>query len=243
MTEVHVNSELLSLRGVTAGYGVSTVLDEINLTVHERQVVALLGANGVGKTTLLRVVSGLLPTRSGSIEFKGMQVNHKSASQMAHLGLAQVPEGRGIFPGLTVAENLRLADFSSPDKRTSPLSDADISETFPKLADRMNQKGGTLSGGEQQMLAVARALRMRPSLLLLDEPSLGMAPLIVQGMYDAFERVKQSGVAMLIAEQATNRALAIADYVYVLGTGGRVVASGTPAEISSSSVIYESYLG
>ncbi|HVW42048.1 MAG TPA: ABC transporter ATP-binding protein [Amycolatopsis sp.] len=233
---------LLSLAGVTAGYGVSTVLDGVDLSVRNGQVVALLGANGVGKTTLLRVAAGLLAPRSGRLEFHGRHVERLPAHRMARLGLAHVPEGRGIFPGLTVRENLALGGFSHPKRRDDVMPAEEVLALFPVLTQRMNQKGGTLSGGEQQMLAVARALLMRPSLLLLDEPSLGMAPLVVQGMFDALARVKQAGVAMLLAEQAAKQALTIADYVYVLGSGGRVVASGTAAEIASSSVVYESYM-
>jgi branched-chain amino acid transport system ATP-binding protein len=243
MNAVTVTDVLLSLRSVTAGYGVSTVLEDVDLSIGQGQVVALLGANGAGKTTLLRVAGGLLAPRSGQIEFNGVEAGHLPAQRLARLGLAHVPEGRGIFPGLTVAENLSLAEFSRPARRRGTSAAEEVTALFPVLADRMKQKGGTLSGGEQQMLAVARALMMRPSLLLLDEPSLGMAPLVVQGMFSALRRVKAAGVSMLIAEQAAKQALAIADYVYVLGAGGRVVTSGPPQQIADSSVIYESYMG
>jgi branched-chain amino acid transport system ATP-binding protein len=243
MNAVAGTDALLSLRSVTAGYGVSTVLEDVDLSIGRGQVVALLGANGVGKTTLLRVAGGLLAPRSGRIEFNGVKAGRLPAQRLARLGLAHVPEGRGIFPGLTVAENLSLAQFSRPGRRRGTAATEDVTALFPALADRMKQKGGTLSGGEQQMLAVARALLMRPSLLLLDEPSLGMAPLVVQGMFSALERIKATGVSMLIAEQAAKQALAIADYVYVLGAGGRVVASGPPQQIADLSVIYKSYMG
>ena len=235
-------SRTLDVQGVTAGYGVTTVLDRIDLQVKDGQVVALLGANGVGKTTLLRVVAGLVAPRHGQILFDGARVDHLPAHRMARLGLGHVPEGRGIFPGLTVRENLALAQFSQCRARSAVLSEDDVYDLFPILQSRIGQRGGTLSGGEQQMLAVARALLMRPSLLLLDEPSLGMAPLVVQGMFEALDRVKGAGVSMLIAEQAAHQAFAIADYVYVLGSGGRVAARGTSAELADSSVVFESYM-
>lgn len=243
MNAVTVTDVLLSLRSVTAGYGVSTVVEDVDLSIGQGQVVALLGANGAGKTTLLRVAGGLLAPRSGRVEFNGVTAGHLPAQRLARLGLAHVPEGRGIFPGLTVAENLSLAEFSRPARRRGTPATEEVTALFPVLADRMKQKGGTLSGGEQQMLAVARALLMRPSLLLLDEPSLGMAPLVVQGMFSALRRVKATGVSMLIAEQAAKQALAIADYVYVLGAGGWVVANGPPQQIAESSVVYELYMG
>jgi branched-chain amino acid transport system ATP-binding protein len=235
-------TSVLSLRSVTAGYGASTVVNGIDLTVERGQVVALLGANGVGKTTLLRVVAGLVAPRSGEITFMGANVARTHAHRMARRGLGHVPEGRGIFPGLTVRENLSLSGFSGPGRRAAPVTREEIDKLFPVLASRLDQRGGTLSGGEQQMLAVARALLMRPSLLLLDEPSLGMAPLVVEGLFRALARVKAAGVSMLIAEQAAQQALGIADFVYVLGSGGRVVASGTAQEMAKSSVIYESYM-
>jgi branched-chain amino acid transport system ATP-binding protein len=236
------SATVLSLRSLTAGYGASTVVNGIDLSVERGQVVALLGANGVGKTTLLRVVAGLVAPRSGQITFMGTNVGHLRAYRMARLGLGHVPEGRGIFPGLTVRENLALAGFSSAGRRTAPVTREEIDELFPVLAGRLDQRGGTLSGGEQQMLAVARALLVRPSLLLLDEPSLGMAPLVVEGLFEALARVKAAGVSMLIAEQAAKQALGIADFVYVLGSGGRIMASGTAEEMADSTVIYESYM-
>jgi branched-chain amino acid transport system ATP-binding protein len=239
---VNTAQDVLLLDSVTAGYGVSTVLEGMTLTVAPGQVVALLGANGVGKTTVLRVVAGLLATRGGHVSFLGRDVTGTSAHRMARLGLGHVPEGRGIFPGLTVRENLDLAAFSRPERRAEGITRDDVDGLFPILTARMAQVGGTLSGGEQQMLAVARALLMRPALLLLDEPSLGMAPLVVQAMFDALAAVKAAGVAMLIAEQAAQQALTIADFVYVLGTGGQVIASGTADEMAGSSVVYDVYM-
>jgi branched-chain amino acid transport system ATP-binding protein len=236
-----MTASLLEVAGVRAGYGVTTVLDGVDLRVPAGSVVALLGANGVGKTTLLRTVAGLVAPSAGTITFQGRRIDGRPAYKVARLGLGQVPEGRGIFPGLTVAENLRLASFT---RRGAARPDATVDgrELFPILAERIDQPGGTLSGGEQQMLAVARALATAPSLLLLDEPSLGMAPRVVQDLFAALGRIRDTGVAMLIAEQAAHQAVALADYVYVLGSGGKVVSHGPADSYSDSSAIYQSYM-
>jgi branched-chain amino acid transport system ATP-binding protein len=231
---------LLEARDIRAGYGGTTVLDGVTVVVPRGSVVALLGANGVGKTTLLRVVSGLVRPTRGTVTLAGERIESLPANRVAHRGIVQVPEGRGIFPGLTVRENLALVEFTRPGKRPAPA--LDVLELFPILAERIDQRGGTLSGGEQQMLAVARALRANPTLLLLDEPSLGMAPLIVERLYSILEEVKRSGISMLIAEQAARRAIELADYVYVFGAGGRVVKEGPAADFEDEAAIFEAYL-
>jgi branched-chain amino acid transport system ATP-binding protein len=235
------SENLLEMRDIRAGYGMSTVLDGVDLDVGRGEVVALLGANGVGKTTLLRVATGVLSARAGSVVFQGRNIAGLPAHKVARLGIGQVPEGRGIFPGLTVAENLRLAGFARPQDRVDSTA-VDVYELFPILAQRAAQRGETLSGGEQQMVAVARALSLRPVLLVLDEPSLGMAPLVVQVLFDTLAKVRQAGVSMLIAEQAAHQAIGIADRVYVLGPGGRVVADGAASSFADSGEIFESYM-
>jgi branched-chain amino acid transport system ATP-binding protein len=231
---------LLDVTRVRAGYGGTTVLQDVSIEVPHGGVVALLGPNGVGKTTLLRVVSGLVRSTRGTVTFAGRRIDGLPAHRVARLGLTQVPEGRGIFPGLTVRENLALVDFTKP--RPLPGAAIDPAELFPILDERMDQPGGTLSGGEQQMLAVARALRAHPQLLLLDEPSLGMAPRIVEQLYETLAEVKQTGVAMLIAEQAARRAIDIADYVYVLGAGGRIISQGPARTYDDDDALYSAYL-
>jgi branched-chain amino acid transport system ATP-binding protein len=235
------SENLLEMRDIRAGYGMSTVLDGVDLDVGRGEVVALLGANGVGKTTLLRVATGVLSARAGSVVFQGQNITGLPAHKVARLGIGQVPEGRGIFPGLTVAENLSLAGFARPQDRVESAA-VDVHDLFPILAQRAAQRGETLSGGEQQMVAVARALSMRPVLLVLDEPSLGMAPLVVQTLFDALGKVRQAGMSMLIAEQAAHQAIGIADRVYVLGPGGRVVADGAASSFTDSGEIFESYM-
>jgi branched-chain amino acid transport system ATP-binding protein len=238
---VTATETLLAANGIHAGYGGTTVLAGVDLTVPRGGVVALLGPNGVGKTTILRVILGLVRARQGTIELDGRRIDRLPAHRVSRLGVVQVPEGRGIFPGLTVRENLELVRFTRPDRR--PVAyELDPGELFPILAKRIDQKGGTLSGGEQQMLAVARALRANPSLLLLDEPSLGMAPRIVEQLYETLEHVKEAGVSMLIAEQAARRAIEIADYVYVLGAGGRIVGEGPAHEFEDDAALFEAYL-
>ncbi|MDX6438046.1 MAG: hypothetical protein QOF45_629 [Gaiellaceae bacterium] len=232
---------LLRAANIRAGYGGTTVLDGVDVDVPAGGVAALLGANGVGKTTLLRVVTGLVRPSSGTVTLAGERIERLSAHQVARRGLVQVPEGRGIFPGLTVRENMALVDFTRPARRDS-RGTLDPLELFPILAERIDQLGGTLSGGEQQMLAVGRALNANPLLLLLDEPSLGMAPRIVEQLYEILAEIKRAGVSMLIAEQAARRAIELADYVYVFGAGGRVVTEGPAADFEDLEAIFEAYL-
>jgi branched-chain amino acid transport system ATP-binding protein len=232
---------IVETSAVHAGYGDTTVLAGVDLRVHTGEVVALLGPNGVGKTTLLRVIGGLLRPRAGRVELDGRRIDGLPAHRVAKLGLVHVPEGRGIFPGLTVTENLDVVQFMRPERRGGELTE--VLRLFPILKDRGEQRAGTLSGGEQQMLSLARALRAGPILMLLDEPSLGLAPRIVAELYDILAEVKsRSRISMLLVDQAARQAIHLADYVYVMGTGGRVVAEGPAEGFHDESVVYRAYL-
>ena len=240
MTAAATNGQpLLSIKEVVAGYRGDRVLNGVSMDVGHSGVVALLGANGVGKTTLLRAVAGMIPCRHGSIHFGGSRIDGLPHYKVSRLGVSHVPEGRGIFPGLTVRENLEVSRFS----RARGVAENEIGlELFPILKKRLHQRGGTLSGGEQQMLAVARSLASVPKLLLLDEPSLGLAPRVSARLYEALHEVKGTGVAMLLAEQAAAEALELADYVYVIGVGGRVLASGDPSTVTKQTDLFRIYM-
>ena len=232
---------LLEVEDLTAAYGQIRALHGVDLTVGEGQVVALLGPNGAGKTTTLRAICGMVRT-NGRIAFRGKDLTGLATERVTRLGIAHVPEGRGTFPGLTVAENLQLGAYG----RRDPEVGRDIDRwygIFPRLADRRNQPAGSLSGGEQQMLAVARALLSRPALLLLDEPSLGLAPLVVREVFDVLARIRvEQGTGMLLVEQNATLALELADAAYVLAAG-RTVLSGPAAEIRAEDSVRRSYLG
>jgi branched-chain amino acid transport system ATP-binding protein len=233
---------LLEVRDLQAGYGPVEVLHGIDLTVDVGEIVVILGANGAGKTTMIRTVSGTIPRR-GTIVFDGHTITRAAPDHIVRLGIAQVPQGRGTFPELTVEENLRAGAFV---RRDSAGISADLQrwfETFPRLAERRSQRAGSLSGGEQQMLAIARALMSRPKLLLCDEPSLGLAPLITQEMFGIIERLnREDGVSVLLVEQNANLAVKVAHRVYLLETGS-IVATGTADEISADDSIRKAYLG
>ncbi len=230
---------LLEARDLTAGYGESDVLHGIGFGVEEGGVTALLGANGAGKTTTLRALCGMIRAR-GTIVFRGEKIAGCATEEIARRGIAHVPDGRGTFLELTVEENLRLGAI------TTGRRDADFPlmfEYFPTLREKLRQQAGTLSGGEQQMLAIARALLLRPRLLLLDEPSFGLAPLIVREIFAIMRRINtEEGVGILVVEQNAGLALAIADRAYLLETG-RIVLSGTAAEISRDEAVRRAYLG
>jgi branched-chain amino acid transport system ATP-binding protein len=234
-------STLLSVRGLFAGYGQVEVLHGVDLEVHDGQVAVILGANGAGKTTTMRAVSGMI-ARRGAIEFAGRNITKASPEAIVRLGIAQVPQGRGTFTDLTVEDNLRSGAYVRHDHEVV----TDIAlwyETFPRLAERSSQKAGTLSGGEQQMLAIARALMSRPKLLLCDEPSLGLAPLITKELFDIISGLnRDEGLSVLLVEQNANLAMHIAHRVYLLETG-RIVAAGSAAELSADDSIRKAYLG
>jgi branched-chain amino acid transport system ATP-binding protein len=237
MLERKIVPPLVDLRGVHAGYGAIEVLHGVDLAVPAGSVTALLGPNGAGKTTTLRTLAGLHPATAGDIFLAGRRVNGASADDLTRAGLCLIPEGRGVFPNLTVRENLRVATHTG---RTLAEIESDVYERFPRLAGRRNQLAGTLSGGEQQMLALARGVACRPGVLLLDELSMGLAPTIVSSLYEEVARIAAEGVAILLVEQFARVALQVADWGTVL-LGGRVVASGTPAELEGS--LTELYMG
>ncbi|MHB1138098.1 MAG: ABC transporter ATP-binding protein [Microthrixaceae bacterium] len=232
---------LLSVASLRAGYGQVQVLDGIDLEVAAGEIVVVLGANGAGKTTTLRALSGMIPSK-GSIRFDGADIVGRRPEDLVRVGIAHVPQGRGTFPELTVLENLRVGGFA----RAGSEVDTDIERwlaAFPRLAERRTQAAGSMSGGEQQMLAIARALMSRPRLLLLDEPSLGLAPLVTR---DVFERIveinTELGTTVLVVEQNANLALEVAARGYVLETG-RIVATGTAEELRNDDVVRRAYLG
>ena len=228
---------MLELRDVCAGYGSGRVLEHVNLTVPDGAVVALLGPNGAGKTTLLKVASGLLRPTSGRVLLDGVDVTGASSYELARSGVCHIPEGRGVFPTLSVADNLRLQASPSVDRRAVDLA----AQAFPRLRQRRSQVAGTLSGGEQQMLALSRAYVANPATVLLDEVSMGLAPLIVDEIFEYLGRLAAEGIALLVVEQYVARALELADYVYILNRG-RISFAGEPAEVGDDTVL-ESYLG
>jgi branched-chain amino acid transport system ATP-binding protein len=227
----------LELRGVRAGYGKVEVLHGVDLVVPARGVIALLGPNGAGKTTLLRVASGRTPASSGEVLLRGAALDGRSAERLARAGLCSVPEGRGVFPNLTVAENLRMWTHRPGTSRRKVEEQAFA--RFPRLAERRGQLAGTLSGGEQQMLAMSRALTTDPDVLLLDEISMGLAPVVVEELYAVVADVAREGTPVLLVEQFARTALEVADTAVVLA-GGRVRASGTPDEVRD--LVVEAYL-
>ena len=232
---------LLSTTGLTAGYGPVRVLHGLDLEVGEGEVVVILGANGAGKTTTMRSISGTIG-RGGSVVFNGKEISKSAPDEIVEMGVAQVPQGRGTFPELTVEDNLRAGAYVT--KMASVR--ADIRrwfDMFPRLEERRDQRAGSLSGGEQQMLAVARAMMSRPKLLLCDEPSLGLAPLITKGLFESLEQLnREEGLSVLLVEQNANLAMHMASRVYLLETG-TVVASGSAEELSGDDSIRKAYLG
>lgn len=232
---------MLEVHNLQVAYGPIRALRGISLTVPEGQIVALLGANGAGKTTAMRAIAGLTPPRSGRIVFNGEDLQGLPPHQVIRRGLAVCPEGRRIFPHLTVLDNLLLGGYSRSSKAAA-RDLADLFRHFPRLEERQRQRAGTLSGGEQQMLAIGRALMSRPSLLLLDEPSLGLAPLLVREVFHLILRLNAQGVTILLVEQNAFAALAIAQYGYIL-ENGRLVLEGTGAELLNDPHLKEAYLG
>jgi branched-chain amino acid transport system ATP-binding protein len=228
---------VLELRGVSAGYDTGLVLRDVNLVVPHGSVVALLGPNGAGKTTLLRVASGLLRPAAGQLLLDGVELTGKPAHELAGRGICHVPEGRGVFPALTVADNLRLQAPPALDRRATSTA----ASVFPRLGERAGQMAGTLSGGEQQMLALAHAYLAEPKVVLLDEVSMGLAPKIVEEIFGYLRQLAESGRSLLLVEQYVKRALELADYVYILNRG-QIRFAGEPAEVGDEAIL-ESYLG
>lgn len=234
--------KVLEIHHLKAGYGRISVLHGISISVKEGSIAVLLGANGAGKTTTLRAISGLLKSE-GNILLDGQEINGQSSDRIARMGVAHAAEGRGTFTDLTVEENLRVGAFRRNDKAEIAVDLEKMYGLFPRLRERRAQKAGSLSGGEQQMLAVGRALMLRPRVMLLDEPSLGLAPVIINSLFETFSRVNQElGVSMLIVEQNANLALQIAHDAYVLESGS-ITLSGPASEIASLDGIRAAYLG
>ena len=236
---------MLELRGVSAGYGTGPVVWDLDLSVQRGEIVTLIGANGAGKSTLVKTVSGLLAPMAGQVMLDGQRIDTMSTGARVRLGIAHVPEGRQVFAGLTVAENLRLGAYArrrTEDRAAVEARIAAVCERFPVLADRMGEVVGNFSGGQQQMLAIARGLMSSPSLLILDEPSLGLSPLLVQEVFSLIAGLRAQGISILLSEQNARSALAISDRGYVIESG-RVVMSGPAAEMLRSSEVAERYLG
>jgi branched-chain amino acid transport system ATP-binding protein len=232
---------LLSIRSLRAGYGEVEILRGIDLEVGAGDMVAVLGSNGAGKTTLNMTISGLVSAREGTIEFDGRSIQHASPAEIVAAGLVHVPEGRRIFPNLSVAENLDLGSYRRAAARRD-VNRKRVYSMFPRLRERAAQRAGTLSGGEQQMLAIGRGLMAEPKLLILDEPSLGLSPLLVEEMFAMILRLNKDGLAVLLVEQNVMQSLDIVHRAYVLEQGS-IVMSGTAADISSNADLKRAYLG
>jgi branched-chain amino acid transport system ATP-binding protein len=234
---------MLAVDQLVVAYGLVDVLKGVSLTVEVGEIVAIVGANGAGKTTLLSAISGLIRTKAGTVSFNGQSLGGRAVEDIVRLGLAHAPEGRRIFPGLTVAENLLAGAAARP--RSEPIEDrlAFVYELFPRLKERRGQRGWSLSGGEQQMLAIGRALMSRPKLLMLDEPSLGLAPIIVEQMFDTIQTLnKSAGLSILLVEQNAALALEVAHRAYVLETGS-VILSGAANALADDPRVQAAYLG
>lgn len=233
---------MLEIKDIHTYYGNIHALKGISLRVNEGEVVTLIGSNGAGKTTTLRTIQGLLRPRQGSILFEGNSLNSLATQAIVRLGISQSPEGRLIFPRMTVLENLEMGAFSRRDSLGIKSDRERVLHLFPRLRERINQKGGTLSGGEQQMLAIARALMARPRLLLLDEPSMGLAPMLVTQIFSIIRDINTQGTTILLVEQNARMALTVAHRGYVLQTG-QVVVQGNATDLQSNETVRKAYLG
>ena len=233
---------MLKVENLSVHYGMIQAVRDVSFEVNEGEVVSLIGANGAGKTTILRTLSGLVRPSAGKIEFLGKEIQKLPAQKIVAGGLSQVPEGRHVFPGLTVMENLEMGAFLKKNREENQANLKKVFSRFPRLEERKNQDAATLSGGEQQMLAMGRALMSTPKLLLLDEPSMGLAPIFIQEIFDIIQDIQKQGTTVLLIEQNANKALAISDRGYVLETG-EIVLSGTGKELASSEEVRKAYLG
>ena len=233
---------MLQIKDIDVYYGNIQALRGISLEVNEGEIVTLIGANGAGKSTLLKTISGLLKPKKGSIEYLGANIDGKPAQSIVKAGISHVPEGRRVFANMTVEENLELGAYLRKDRDGIKKDLAHVYELFPRLHERRKQLSGTLSGGEQQMLAMGRALMSKPKLIILDEPSMGLAPLMVKTIFNIIEMVNKEGVTVLLVEQNANMALSIADRAYVLETGS-IVLAGTAKELQESEEVKAAYLG
>ncbi|MBW3621782.1 MAG: ABC transporter ATP-binding protein [Armatimonadetes bacterium] len=232
----------LQVDNLVTRYGAITALQGVSLRVEEGEIVTLIGANGAGKTTLLRTLSGILRPATGAITFRGENITPWQTDRIVRAGIVQSPEGRLVFRGMSVRENLQLGAYTRRDRDEIAKDMGHVFELFPRLKERLNQSAGTLSGGEQQMLAIGRALMSRPKLLMLDEPSLGLAPLLVREIFRIVEEINREGVTVLLVEQNARQALAIAHRGYVLQTG-QVVMEDTAAALAQNEVVRKAYLG
>ena len=233
---------MLKVENLSVHYGVIQAVKDVSFDVNEGEVVSLIGANGAGKTSILRTISGLVRPSSGEINFLGNDIQKAATRKIVASGLSQVPEGRHVFPGLTVLENLEMGAFLSNNREENLARLKRVFERFPRLEERKNQDAATLAGGEQQMLAMGRALMSQPKLLLLDEPSMGLAPIFIQEIFDIIQDIQKQGTTVLLIEQNAKKALSIADRGYVLETG-KIVLSGTGKELLASDEVQKAYLG
>ncbi|SHF59847.1 amino acid/amide ABC transporter ATP-binding protein 2, HAAT family [Jatrophihabitans endophyticus] len=233
---------LLELTDVSVSYGRIEALHNINVSVDEGRIVTLIGANGAGKTTTMRAISGLRPLSNGRITFQGEDISRLRADLRVVRGISQAPEGRGVFPGMTVADNLDMGAYARKDRKNLGAEFDHVYDLFPRLKERRTQTAGTMSGGEQQMLAIGRALMAKPKLLLLDEPSMGLAPLIVKQIFDILRQINADGVTILVVEQNASKALALADWAYVLETGA-VALDGSGSDLLVDDRVRALYLG
>jgi len=236
------NRVLLEINDLCVKYGAIPAVKQVNLRLYQGEIVALIGTNGSGKTTVLRTISGIVRASQGNIRFEGSEITKLEPHRIVQRGISHVPEGRGVFADLTVLENLKMGAYIRKDKAAIRQDIEQMFSLFPRLAERKNQLAGTMSGGEQQMLAIARALMARPKLLLLDEPSMGLAPLIVKEIFRAIRSVNREGVSVLLVEQNTKMALAAANRGYVMETGS-IVVQGDAEELKNNAVVKTVYLG
>ena len=233
---------MLEIKDLEVYYGMIQAIKGISFEVNEGEVIALIGANGAGKTTILHTISGLIAPKKGSITFEGQEITKVSAHKIVENGLAQVPEGRRVFPSLSVLQNLKLGAYTRKDKKEIDDTLKMIYERFPRLEERKGQRAGTLSGGEQQMLAMGRALMSRPRIILMDEPSMGLSPIFVNEIFDIIREVSESGTTVLLVEQNAKKALSIADRAYVLETGS-ITMDGKAEDLLNDEAVQKAYLG
>ena len=233
---------MLEVNDLQVYYGVICALKGISFEVNQGEIVSLIGANGAGKTTMMQSIVGLIPKKSGSVVFNGTDISKTPCHKIVKMGMTQVPEGRRIFQELTVYENLMMGAYTNKNQASFKADLEAAFERFPRLAERRNQIAGTLSGGEQQMLAMSRALMCHPSLLMLDEPSMGLSPLLVDQVFDIIKDINKDGTTILLVEQNAGKSLAISDRAYVMENGS-IVLSGTGAELASSEQVKKAYLG
>ncbi len=233
---------MLEIKSLSVNYGAIRALTKISLDVSSGEIVALIGSNGAGKTTTLNTISGIVPASEGHIIFNGRNISKIPPHQIAALGIAHVPEGRRVFPRMSVMENLEMGAFTRHDREGIRTSFKEVFKRFPRLEERKNQLAATLSGGEQQMLAMGRALMAKPTLLLMDEPSMGLAPMLVEEIFNIIREINQSGTTILLVEQNAHMALTVANRAFVLETGN-IVLQGSAAELSANPEVRRAYLG